>query len=174
MILDLRPLLRGELPALEVDYTLTPPPMEGIIFPEPARITGKIEDHTGYMRLTLSCDVPYTGECARCLAPVDGRLVFDFCRTVVDEKGYRTVSDTDDFDEDEYVIVRDGMLDIDEQLAEALLLEFPFRLLCSEDCPGLCPKCGKPLREGDCGCVTKEIDPRFEILKKLLEKDENV
>lgn len=174
MILDLRPLLRGELPVIDVDYTLTPPPMEGIIFPQPARVYGKVQDKGGYIDLSLSCDVPYVGECARCLAPVEGRLVFDFGRTVVDEKGYAAVSDTDDFDEDEYVVVRDGRLDIDEQLEEALLLEFPMRLLCREDCPGLCPKCGKPRSEGDCGCVTKEIDPRFEILKKLLEKDENV
>ncbi len=174
MILDLRPLLRGELPALSVDYTLTPPPMEGIVFPEPARVTGEITDHTGYMNLTLSCDVPYAGECARCLAPVRGSFSFDFCRTVIDEKSLRTVSQSEGFDEDEYVVVKDGLLDIDEQIGEAMLLEFPFRLLCREDCPGLCPKCGKPLSEGDCGCPQKEIDPRFEILKKLLEKDENV
>lgn len=117
---------------------------------------------------------PIRANAPRCLAPVNGRLVFDFCRTVTDEKGYRAISDTDDFDEDEYVVVCDGMLDIDEQLEEALLLEFPSKLLCREDCPGLCPKCGRPLSEGDCGCVTKEMDPRFEILKKLLEKDENV
>ncbi|MBE6574988.1 MAG: DUF177 domain-containing protein [Ruminococcaceae bacterium] len=174
MLLDLRPLMRGEISTLTVDYDLTPPPMEGVIFPESAHVKGTITDNTEFMCLTLQCDVPFIGECARCLAPVSHRLTFDFSRTVVDEKGLRMVSDTDDFDEDEYVTVVDGMLDIDEQLAEALLLEFPSKLLCSEDCPGLCPKCGKPLAEGDCGCVTKEIDPRFEILKKLLEKDENM
>jgi len=174
MTLDLRPLLRGEKAALVVDYTLTPTPMEGIIFPQPATITGKITDNTGYMNLSLRCSVPFTGECARCLAPVSDTFEFDFTRTVIDEKSLSVLGSEEDFDEDEYVIVVDGMLDIDEQLREALELEFPFRLLCREDCPGLCPKCGKPLAEGDCGCQKKEIDPRFAILQKLLEKDENL
>jgi uncharacterized protein len=45
------------------------------------------------------------------------------------------------------------------------------RLLCEEDCPGLCPKCGKPKREGPCGCPTKEIDPRLAVLAKFFEDD---
>jgi uncharacterized protein len=47
------------------------------------------------------------------------------------------------------------------------------RLLCDEDCKGLCDRCGKPLRDGDCGCEKKEIDPRLAILKKWAEKQEN-
>ena len=34
----------------------------------------------------------------------------------------------------------------------------------------VCPKCGKPRREGDCGCPTKEIDPRLAPLQKILEQ----
>jgi uncharacterized protein len=43
------------------------------------------------------------------------------------------------------------------------------RLLCSEDCEGLCPHCGKPKRGGDCGCTGKEIDPRLAILKTFFD-----
>ena len=64
-------------------------------------------------------------------------------------------------------------LDVDEPLCEELLLGFPSRLLCSEDCEGLCPKCGKPKREGDCGCVLKEIDPRLAVLKNFFDKDQD-
>jgi len=49
---------------------------------------------------------------------------------------------------------------------------FPMRLLCSEDCRGLCDKCGKPRRLGDCGCNKKEIDPRLAILQKWVDKPE--
>ena len=42
--------------------------------------------------------------------------------------------------------------------------------LCSEDCKGLCPTCGKDLNEGPCGCG-KEVDPRLAVLAKLLDKD---
>jgi uncharacterized protein len=61
---------------------------------------------------------------------------------------------------------------LDETIREELLLSFPMRFLCQEDCPGLCPKCGKPRREGDCGCPTFEPDPRLAVLKKLLDKNE--
>jgi uncharacterized protein len=48
------------------------------------------------------------------------------------------------------------------------------RLLCDEDCPGLCAKCGKPLREGSCGCSSKEIDPRWAVLATLkFDEDES-
>ncbi|MBR6727152.1 MAG: DUF177 domain-containing protein, partial [Clostridia bacterium] len=63
-------------------------------------------------------------------------------------------------------------LDVDEPLREELLMCFPMRLLCSEDCPGLCPKCGKPKKDGDCGCSEKEIDPRLAVLKNWLDKSE--
>jgi uncharacterized protein len=66
--------------------------------------------------------------------------------------------------------VRDGFLDVDEELLEMLEMDFPTKILCREDCAGLCPKCGKNLNLGTCNCVTKEIDPRLAPLAKLLEK----
>ena len=73
---------------------------------------------------------------------------------------------------DEYAVIEDGKLDLDEAIREELLLSFPMRILCQEDCPGLCPKCGKPKRLGDCGCPTWEPDPRLAVLKQLLDKNE--
>ena len=52
---------------------------------------------------------------------------------------------------DEYVVIKNGILDGEELAAlveEAILLSFPMRLLCDEECEGLCPTCGKPKREG--------------------------
>ena len=48
-------------------------------------------------------------------------------------------------------------------------IELPFRLLCREDCKGLCPVCGANLNEMTCNCNTKQIDPRLEKLKMLLD-----
>ena len=42
------------------------------------------------------------------------------------------------------------------------------KVLCRDDCRGLCPKCGKNLNEGPCGC-TKDGDPRLAVLSRLLE-----
>ena len=172
MILDLRPLLRGEVDHIDIDYSLTPDPIEDIVFDSDARICGKITDNAGYMRLSLSAALPYKGFCARCLEEVRGVFSIDFERTVCEEG---TLSDDnlresdEDVYSDEYAVIKEGKLDIDEALREELVLRFPSRLLCSDDCEGLCPKCGKPKKLGDCGCSEKEIDPRLAVLKTLLK-----
>ena len=52
------------------------------------------------------------------------------------------------------------------------MLELPIKYVCSEDCAGLCVTCGKNLNDGDCGCKEEEGDPRWGVLKGLMdEKD---
>ncbi len=170
MILNMGPILRGEITRMEIDYELTPEPVFDVVFPENAHVQGVLTDDAGYMRLHLVATLPYRGACARCLTPVEGVFTLDFERTVAAEG---TISE-EQLEEniDSYVMIRDGKLDVDEPLREELLICFPMRLLCSEDCEGLCPKCGKPKREGDCGCPTKEIDPRLAVLKNWVDKEE--
>jgi uncharacterized protein len=117
--------------------------------------------------------VDYRAECARCLKPVEGVFSLDLEKTVA-TKDMLSVSDEDELDD--YVIIEDGFLDMDEPLREQIEMEFPVRFLCSDDCKGLCSKCGKNLNKGDCGCNKKEIDPRMAPFAKILEqmkKEEN-
>jgi uncharacterized protein len=171
MVLDMRPMLRGETDRIQIDYLLTPQLPDGTEPVGDARVAGVVTDEAGYMRLTLTAELVYHGECARCLASVDGVFSLDFERTVTTEG----TIDEDKLEElaDEYVVLNGNELDVDEPLREELLLGFPTRLLCSEDCEGLCPKCGRPKREGDCGCVLKEIDPRLAVLKNFFDKDQD-
>lgn len=168
MIIDLNPMLRGEVNVINIDFVLTPEIIEDVTFESGARVFGKITNNAGYMRLTLKAELPYVGECARCLDTVRGVFSLDFERTVVTE-GMVSEERLEE-SVDEYIVLDDGKLILDDAVREELLIDFPRKLLCSEDCEGLCPKCGKPKKEGDCGCVTKEIDPRLEVLKKLLDK----
>ncbi|MBQ8817369.1 MAG: DUF177 domain-containing protein [Clostridia bacterium] len=170
MVIDVGPLLRGEVKKIDIDYMLTPEALWGIEFESDAHVTGALTDNAGYMRLVLKAELKYHGECARCLAPVSGVFSLDFERTVTTE-GVLSDSQLEE-DLDEYVVIHGSELDVDEPLSEELVLAFPKKLLCSEDCFGLCPKCGKPKREGDCGCPTKEIDPRLAILATLFDKEE--
>jgi uncharacterized protein len=50
---------------------------------------------------------------------------------------------------------------------EQILLAVPARMLCREDCKGICPDCGIDRNTGECNCVTNEIDPRWAALKNL-------
>ena len=170
MILDMGPMLRGETRKIRIDYALTLDHPDGAEFDGDALVKGEITDDGGYMRLTLEATVPYKAECARCLEPVDGDFTVQMERTVAAE-GSLTEQQLEE-NVDEYVAIEDGKLDLDALVDEEIALSFPMRFLCSEDCPGLCPRCGKPRREGDCGCVLTEPDPRLAVLKTLFDKND--
>ena len=72
-------------------------------------------------------------------------------------------------DDDVIQIGPERTLDLDELLRSDILLELPYKYLCSEDCKGLCASCGKNLNEGPCGCNLHQVDPRLEVLKKLID-----
>ncbi len=171
MNLDVKPMLRGEVTRMPLDFPIAPEAPDGVSFVGDVRLFGEITNQGGYMRLVATAEIPYRGACARCLADVTGVYTMPFERTVVTE-GTLTEEQLED-NVDEYVIVKDGFLDIDDSVREALILSFPMRLLCEEDCPGLCSMCGKPLRDGACDCVKKEIDPRWAVLASLKFDDED-
>lgn len=170
MNLDLRPMLRGETNRMSIDFLLEPDALYGVEFRDRIHVMGEITNQGGYMRLVAAADIPYVSECARCLDSVSGVFSLPFERTVVTE-GTLT-QEQEEENVDEFVILKGGILDIDDAVRESLMLSFPMRLLCSEDCLGLCPKCGKLRREGACGCTDKEIDPRWAVLASLTFDEE--
>lgn len=174
MKLDLRPLLAGER-LLTFDYELsldidpedTSSFLYGVSFPSPMKVKGDITNTAGYMRMRLELSADYASKCARCLASVGGTFSLSLEKTVAPKD---LLCDVDEDKLDDYAIIENGFLDMDEQLRAQLEMEFPARFLCREDCKGLCQRCGKNLNEGNCGCAEKEIDPRLAPLQKLLEK----
>ncbi len=171
MNLDLKPMLRGEVTRMPLDFTVFPEAPDGVSFVGDGQIVGEITNRGGYMRLQVTVNILYRASCARCLTDVSGHFSMPFERTVVTE-GTLTEEQLED-NIDEYVVLSDGILDIDDAVCEAIILAFPMRFLCEEECPGLCPMCGKPLREGACGCTRKEIDPRWAILSTLRFDEED-
>ena len=174
MKLDLRPLLAGDrLLTFDYDLSLDIDPEDsssflyGVSFPSPMKVKGEITNTAGYMRIQLSASVEYSSECARCLAPVSGDFTLSLEKTVAPRS---LLVGLDEDRLDDYAIIEDGFLDIDEQLLAQLEMEFPIRFLCKEDCRGLCQRCGKNLNDGKCDCPEKEIDPRMAPLQKLLEQ----
>ncbi len=182
MRIDLRKLIAGEIKKMPIEYEFPideapeldsgeepiDTEIDGVVFEGPVRVKGDIVNMGGYMRLTAVASVDYKAECARCLSPLERSFEVSVERTLVSQG---TLENTPDDEADEYLVITESSVDPDQTLIEELMMEFPTRELCSEDCKGLCPKCGKNLNEGDCGCVKKEIDPRLAILQKLLEKE---
>ena len=131
--------------------------------PSPVRISGKVENRAGVVSLGYLANYTLNMQCDRCLAPILRDCSVPFEHTIV-EKLY-----TDE--NDDLILCEDGVLDLDELITSDILLELPIKMLCREDCKGLCPKCGTNLNESTCGCDTKQVDPRLEALRKLLEEN---
>ncbi|MCR5576494.1 MAG: DUF177 domain-containing protein [Oscillospiraceae bacterium] len=72
-------------------------------------------------------------------------------------------------DDPELFVLQNDGIDLDEVLSTLFVLDMETKFLCSEDCKGLCPTCGKNLNLGPCGC-RKTLDPRFAVLEQLLDK----
>jgi uncharacterized protein len=58
-------------------------------------------------------------------------------------------------------------IDLSDDIREAVVMEMPMKVLCKEDCLGLCTKCGSDLNSDACMCHQGEIDPRLEGLKDI-------
>lgn len=97
--------------------------------------------------------------CSRCLAPVDYPLMIDFEEKYSKKQG-----------EDIYMITEDR-INLEEMIIDDVILSYPAKILCSDDCKGLCPVCGKNLNEGQCECLKDIIDPRLEALKQFFKGD---
>ena len=129
------------------------------------------------MSLRAEVSVRYIAPCDRCLDETEHALAFTLERVVSaassPESRERMIEeDEEEWDgvTDDLVYVINGRIDLTDDLAEALSLELPMRHLCSDDCRGLCPVCGKKITDDHTGCSPeKEIDPRLAILKKLLD-----
>lgn len=174
MKLNLTQILNKRTPAIDFDFQIDPDKVEDapgipedIELCEGVTVKGRICDNDGYMTLTADVSVPYKTVCDRCLAPLSGTCEFPFHRIAV-----VSFSDSEriGIDEDDVLVIKEGGIDFDRDVLEELSLELPPYHLCDDDCPGLCSVCGKRL-DGACVCKKeKEIDPRLESFKKLLDK----
>jgi uncharacterized protein len=128
--------------------------------PAPARLTVDAMTHGRALRLAF--DAAVDGPCQRCLADthaevhVDGRAI---------SGAGRRGSQADPELETPYV--EDDMVDLPGWGTEELVLALPSRILCADDCKGLCAACGADLNDTTCDCHDERTDPRWDVLRQL-------
>lgn len=110
--------------------------------------------------------------CDRCLAAIRTPLEVEFDTSFIPrEKAALRAENVELLSEDMGLAAFDGgELDVDELVREQILLALPTRRLCSEECKGLCPKCGADLNAGQCSCEQGEVDPRWSALAGWKDK----
>jgi uncharacterized protein len=60
-----------------------------------------------------------------------------------------------------------GGLAMEEMLREVALLALPMRLVCGENCKGICAVCGQNRNQRECTCARQTVDDRWSQLKSL-------
>lgn len=115
----------------------------------------------------LTVDIP----CDRCLEPVS--VVFDLH---IERKLDMKQSDEDrikDLDESNFITQTE--LDVDQLVCNEVLTEWPLKILCKEDCKGICSQCGTNLNYGTCSCDHEErLDPRMAAISDIFSKFKEV
>jgi uncharacterized protein len=127
---------------------------------------GDIDLHA---RITCEFLVP----CARCLEETRLAINCDMRYLFTTRRSSRTDEDSDVEKEDGYIDAIEiekfeTELDLSPYIWETIILNLPEKVLCREDCKGLCPFCGCSRNIRDCDCAGGRADPRFEVLKDFL------
>ena len=120
----------------------------------------------GELQLTLS--VP----CDRCLQSVAVPLTVTFLHEVTAPEGEGDISEN--ASDEEQCFLSGYELDTDTLIDNEILIQMPVKVLCREDCKGICPTCGRNLNEGDCGCDNFVPDPRMAAIKDIFNANKEV
>ena len=130
---------------------------------EPVLAEGTVRNTAGVLVMTGSLHTTIHGVCDRCASDFDRFVEFPLDVVLVTEL-------TNEENEDEWVFPLEGdSADLEDIVRTVFVLYLDSKLLCKEDCKGLCCRCGRNLNDGPCNCQ-KELDPRFAALRQLLEK----
>lgn len=108
-------------------------------------------------------------DCMRCLKTFDYPFNIEFSELFVPANS--PTLDNNDANPLPTVIDEGDYIDLTPIVREEGILAIPMRVLCSEDCKGLCSQCGQNLNEASCECEADTIDPRLASLRALLDDE---
>lgn len=131
---------------------------------QPVEISGTVRNMAGALVLEGQAETELELNCDRCLKPFAERMAVPV-NTLMAET-------LEDEENDDIILLEKGEVDLAEVFTTAFVLAMEPKHVCSEDCKGLCPKCGANLNDGPCQC-RPEIDPRLAALAQLLDKESN-
>lgn len=124
---------------------------------------------TIYVRGNLETEIRQ--ECSRCLEPTTLKVGGDFVYTLVPEKAEVEEDIELTAQELETCYYRGDFIDLAPLICEQIVLQVPIKVLCYEDCKGLCPRCGTNLNTGSCSCRSDVVDDRLAVLKNFRVKN---
>lgn len=163
MLFDVKPILHTPGKQLGFQFELDLSDMEfsgRCPVSRPVAVSGTVRNTVGVLELELSARTTLDAVCDRCGKAFIQEKEIPYSCMLAEE--------LQNEDNDEIVLLEDGCVDVVDLARTAFILGMDTKTLCSEDCKGLCPRCGADLNLGPCSCE-KEVDPRLAVLAKLLE-----
>ncbi len=167
MQLDFKNLFNSSSEIINFDYILK---LDDFIYStynplkSGVKVKGKAYNRAGVVYLDVNVEFDFFGFCDRCAEPLEKHYTFDLNKIIVSH----LENNNDDYDN--YIVVENGVLNLDELINEEIQLFLPLKMLCSDDCKGLCYQCGKNLNFEKCDCK-KDVDPRMQVLLQLLDEE---
>ena len=120
---------------------------------------GIVYNRAGALEVNGSLLVSITCSCDRCSEAV-------FIEKTIPVIAHLTEDYDEQSDSAQFPILG-GCVDLADIFTTGFFLDFDLKILCQENCLGLCHTCGANLNKAACTCP-KEIDSRFSILQQLL------
>ncbi len=148
-------ILKADLTCEEIGLNL-----EGLI--DPVKVEAKAVKNSSCLTVECNIEVITNFACDRCLENYKSKLEVNIEFIIASDKKIQS-------DSEEMIFITRGEdeVDISKNIRDAILLAYPVKRICSQECKGLCSLCGKNLNKGDCECVNINVDPRWEKLKEI-------
>ena len=121
------------------------------------------------VRIKGTARLKFSAFCDRCLTEVPTVLELSFDRIVVSPE----VAE-DDEDVDDLSFMEGYQLDVETFVYNEIIENWPAKILCKEDCKGICPVCGQNRNIRDCGCDTFVPDPRMAVIQDIFNGNKEV
>lgn len=165
MLLNVKPILHTPGKRMDFQFSMDLSDLEFAgRYPvtQPVEVTGQVRNTADVLELELTARTTLDAVCDRCgkAFPQEKEVTYQCL----------LAEELQNEDNDEIVLLEDGQADVGDLARTAFILGMDSKTLCSEDCKGLCSRCGADLNLGPCSCK-KEVDPRLAVLAKLLEND---
>jgi uncharacterized protein len=139
----------------------------GLIASIPSDVAVEADLERRGRQFLVTGEVQATGRftCDRCLTEFDQSVDTSFRVLFMPDGVPGTPTEADE--EVRHLPADSQVIVLDEDVRQSIALAVPVKLLCREDCEGLCPQCGRNLNDGQCSCKRDDTDPRWEPLRKL-------
>ena len=172
--------LVGEVTAEELDLT-----EDDAVFPRSLAVSLDLTNIEGLVAVTGVLEGTIVRECVRCLKEYEGPLVFSVRAAFIPEPKSaprhpkrvdprkaraEVVEDEPEEEPDDQYHYQGHQLELAPMLREHVILSAPMQPLCSDDCLGLCARCGKNLNEGPCQCAVEPPIPTFRVVQSMKRK----